>query len=176
MSITKNDGGVLREQVEFTKTVGGVLRNLKEVTECKGGVLRKIFSKVSSEWIWTAQGGASMTVSDDGLELSVSRSTNGAAAITDTISLPDCTIKGTLTAKLSASGYSGSAAFSVFNADTGESIGNIVATSTNSSTSSSTSSGSKSLDAGNYYFVLGGGGGSQTGTCGFSGTLTITIT
>lgn len=79
MSITKNEGGVLREQKEFTKNVGGVLRNLKEITECKGGVLRKIFSKGESagSLTWSIDTSISkydtnssiVSVSDDGFSI-----------------------------------------------------------------------------------------------------------
>lgn len=81
MSITKNDGGVLREQVEFTKTVNGVLRSLKEISEVKNGVLRKIFSKgadLPTSLVWSVDTSISgydtnskiNSVSADGLTIS----------------------------------------------------------------------------------------------------------
>ena len=78
MSITKNEGGVLRKQTEFTTNVGGVLRSLKEISVVKDGVLRTIFTKNSEtnllDWTLTGEisGASIISVSDDGFTVSFS--------------------------------------------------------------------------------------------------------
>lgn len=172
MSISTTVGGVTREQTTISTTVGGVVREFEKLHTVSGGVLKELFSK-SNEWEWVAADGASMTVSDDGLTVSITRPTNGEGARTNVISLPACKITASITARHYASGYSGNVTLSCYTAD-GTAKGNVASVAPNGTTNK-TASGSMTLDAGEYYFVFGGGGGSQTGTTGFIGTLTITI-
>lgn len=174
MPITVNEGGVLYELGTITVNENGVLYGFDIVTTNENGVLVEIFNKGSAEWIWTVQNGASMTVSDDGLTVNITRETNGEGAYTNVISLPACKITASITARHYASGYSGSVVLTCFTAD-GTQIGNVASVSPNGTTDK-TASGNMTLEAGEYYFVFGGGGGNQTGTTGFIGTVTITVT
>lgn len=171
MSISSTIGGVTKE-ITPSATVGGVVLEFDTIHTVSGGVLKEIFNK-SSEWIWTEQDGATMTVSDDGLTVSITRPTNGEGARTNVMSLPSCKITASITAKHYASGFSGSVTLTCFTAD-GTAKGNVASVSPNGITNK-TASGSMQLDAGEYYFAFGGGGGSQTGTTGFIGTVTITV-
>lgn len=50
MSISVNDGGVLRKLDTISDNVGGTLKSLDVIHSNDGGVLRKIFEKIKFKW------------------------------------------------------------------------------------------------------------------------------
>ena len=157
MSITVNESGTLYTLDTITVNEGGTLYELDTVHENDGGVLYEIFSS------WSAPDG----VLWDGTTLSNSYSadkSNGVAT-TGTFTLKAATIVNMAgTWELAYSGYTGTGSVSLSDAfyktlNSGDSF-----------------SYTGELAPGDYTIAINGGGGNQSGLCGYRVTCSLTFT
>lgn len=157
MPITVNEGGTLYTLDTITVNEGGTLYELDTVHENDGGVLYEIFSS------WSAPDG----VLWDGTTLSNSYSADKTynEATTGTFTLKAATIVNMAgTWELTYSGYTGTGSVSLSGA---------FSKTLNSGDSFSYTG---ELAPGDYTIMINGGGGNQSGTCGYHATCSLTFT
>lgn len=157
MPITVNEGGTLYTLDTITVNEGGTLYELDTVHNNEGGVLYEIFSS------WSAPDGVLWDCTTLSNSYSADKSHN--EATTGTFTLKAATIVSmTGTWKLAYSGYAGTGSVLLSGAF-----------------SKSLNSGDRfsytgELAPGDYTIMINGGGGNQSGTCGYHATCSLTFT
>ena len=176
MSITVNEGGVLKELETISANENGVLYELDTVHSNENGVLYEIFSGALSisDWVPSSSPSATITNNTDG-SITISAAAN--AYVTKTFSAnKDFTVEISLTAWLSSTGYSGSCDASIYKITDG--VGNRVKSICNitfNGTTHVTKTGTASFSAGDYFIQIGGAAGSQSDVIGYTAIATVNI-
>ena len=172
MPITVNEGGVLYELETVTSNESGVLYELDTVHANEGGVLHEIHSAVSFpdslKWEYSSSAAKDTpTVSDNGMTVSNSRSSSVCNSVSSNVLEIKGTVKITLYFSHSIRASGGSGGCSIFDVNTGNSIGGFSLMLSGSRTETYT------LTTGQYRIGGGGGSGNQSGN--YANDYTISV-